>query len=392
LDEVGAGALAGVLVADFSRVLAGPYATMLLGDLGADVVKVEHPNGGDETRRWGPPFVEGVSTYFLGLNRNKRSLVLDLATEPGRAAAEALVARADVVVENLRPTRMARLGLGFEQVQALNPRAVYCSITGFGPECDLPAYDLVVQAAGGLMSVTGLRPGEPTKVGVALVDVIAGLHGALGILAALRERDRSGTGQLVEVNLLSSLLSALVNQSSGFVQAGVVPSATGNRHPSIAPYELLTAADRQIAVAAGTDQQFRALCEVLGLAALVTDTRFADNAARVANREDLAAALTRALESRPAGDWCALLQAAEVPCALVNDVGEAFALAESLGLQAIAHLPSKRGEPTVANPIGLSRTPATYRLAPPALGADTSDILGTLERRSDDTPSRELRN
>lgn len=280
-DTPPAGALSGIVVADFGRVLAGPYMTMLLADLGADVIKIERPGSGDDTRAWGPPFAGGEATYFLGVNRNKRSVTLDL-TDPGDlAAARAIVDRADVLVENFRPGTMEKLGLGYEDVRAGNPGLVYCSVTGFGTGegARLPGYDLLVQAMGGLMSVTGEPDGEGTKAGVALVDVITGLHAGLGVLAALRHRERTGEGQRVEVSLLSSLLSALTNQAAAHLGAGVVPRAMGNRHPSIAPYEVFEAADRPMVLAVGNDRQFRALCERLGLPGLAGDARFATNTA-----------------------------------------------------------------------------------------------------------------
>jgi crotonobetainyl-CoA:carnitine CoA-transferase CaiB-like acyl-CoA transferase len=373
----GESALRGLLVADFGRVLAGPYATMLLADLGADVIKIEHPDDGDETRAWGPPWVGGDATYFLGVNRNKRSAALDLRTPDGLAAARRLAARADVVVENFRPGTMDRLGLGYERLNATNQGLVYCSVTGFGagPGRELPGYDLLVQAVGGLMSVTGPEPGRPTKVGVALADVITGLHAAVGILAALRHRDRTGRGQLVEVNLLSSLLSALTNQAAGYLGAGVVPAPMGNRHPSIAPYEVFPTADRPLVIAVGNDRQFRALVNALELPSLADDPRFADNPGRVQHRDDLASFLGSALVRAPAGHWFDALSAAGVPVGPINDIGEAFALAERLGLEPIVEIQDPdRGTASrqVANPIRLSETPATYRRPPPRLGADTA--------------------
>jgi crotonobetainyl-CoA:carnitine CoA-transferase CaiB-like acyl-CoA transferase len=355
------GALDGVTIADFSRVLAGPYATMLLADLGAEVIKVERPGTGDDTRAWGPPFIDGDATYFLGINRNKRSVELDLADPAARELAE----RADVVIENFRPGTMARHDLDHASLSAVNPGLVYCSITGFGAGqgAALPGYDLLVQAVGGLMSCTG-APGEPTKAGVALVDVITGLHAMAGILAALRHRDRTGEGQLVEVSLLSSLLSALVNQSAGYVMAGVVPQPMGNRHPSITPYEVFQARDRDIVLAVGNDRQFVQLCRVLEIP---DDPRFTTNERRVAHREELAKEINARLATRDADDWFAALTDAGVPCGPINDIAQAVDLADRLGLRPVVQV---EGTPQVANPIRLSATPATYRSAPPKLGAD----------------------
>jgi crotonobetainyl-CoA:carnitine CoA-transferase CaiB-like acyl-CoA transferase len=371
------GPLEGLVVADFSRVLAGPFATMLLGDLGADVVKVEHPEAGDETRAWGPPWHGGHSTYYLSVNRNKRSVALDLKTDAGREAARALAGRADVLVENFKAGTLERLGLGFGEMARDNPGLVWCSISGFGrgAGADLPGYDFLVQAMSGLMSITGPADGEPTKVGVALVDVLTGLYAFGGILAALAERDRSGRGQRVEVSLLGSALASLVNQASSYLCTGRPPRAMGNRHPSITPYETLATADRPLVVAVGNDGQFARLCRVLGLPELAADPRFATNAARVANRDALAGLLERALAARGAAEWVATLAEGGVPCGLVNDVGEAFALAERLGLDPVV---AAGGVPQVADPIRLSSTPVSYRLAPPALGEHTARVLGWL--------------
>jgi crotonobetainyl-CoA:carnitine CoA-transferase CaiB-like acyl-CoA transferase len=371
------GPLEGLLVADFSRVLAGPFATMLLGDLGADVVKVEHPAGGDETRGWGPPWYRDHSTYYLAVNRNKRSVALDLRTGAGRRAARALAARADVLVENFKAGAAERLGLGYEEVGRDNPGLVWCSISGFGRGAGsaLPGYDFLVQAMSGLMSITGPAGGEPTKVGVALVDVLTGLYATTGILAALQERARTGRGQRVEVSLLGSALASLVNQASSFLCTGTPPRAMGNRHPSITPYETLATADRPLVVAVGNDGQFVRLCRALGRDELAADPRFATNASRVTNRDELAALLEEALAARGAADWVAALAETGVPCGLVNDVGEAFALAERLGLEPVA---AAGGIPQVANPIRLSSAPASYRLAPPALGEHTAEVLGWL--------------
>jgi len=368
------------VVADLSRVLAGPYATMLLADLGADVVKVERPGTGDDTRLWGPPYSGGVSTYFQSVNRGKRALLADLDDEAGAATVRDLVAGADVLVENFRPGALDRFGLGYEACAAANPSLVYCSISGFGSQggAALPGYDLLVQAVGGLMSVTGADAGHPTKTGVALVDVITGLHAVVGIQAALRHRDVTGAGQRVEVNLLTSLLSALVNQASGYLNAGVVPQPIGNRHPSIAPYETLAAADRPVAVAVGNDRQFAALCDELGLAGLATDTRFATNPARVANRDELAALLEAALRQAEAAQWMTRLTARGVPCGPINTIAEAVTLAEELGLHPVVEIAGDASTvPTrqIRHPIELSRTPARYRSGPPLLPSAALDTV-----------------
>src|ERR1700733_12891415 len=296
-------ALGDVRILDFSRVLAGPFATMMLADLGAEVIKLERPGIGDETRSWGPPNDEhGNATYFQAVNRNKRSVALDLSCETGRAQARELAASADVVVENFRPDVMDKLGLGYETLSATNARLVFCSITGFGAGdgARLPGYDLLVQAVGGLMSITGAPDSEPQKVGVAVVDVLAGLFAAVGILAALRHRDATGEGQQVQVDLFSSLLAALVNQGSAFTIAGVVPARMGNAHPSITPYELYPTGEGELVLAVGNDRQFEALCDVLDAPELAADPRFAGNRSRVDNREALSEELLARLSARPA--------------------------------------------------------------------------------------------
>ena len=365
-------ALAGLRILDFSRVLAGPFATMMLADLGASVTKVERPGGGDDTRAWGPPFDRsGDATYFQSVNRNKRSLILDLAEDGDRERARALARQADVVVENFRPGVMDRFGLSYEELSEDDPSLIYCSITGFGrgSGADLPGYDLLVQALGGLMSITGSPEGEPQKVGVALVDVLAGLFSTVGILAALRHREATGKGQRVEVNLLSSLLAALVNQASGFTIAGEVPGRLGNAHPSIAPYELLRTGEGDLVVAVGTDRQFSALSEVLGAPELARDPRFAGNDERVRNRGALRAELEERLAARTATEWAEALSASRVPAGVVNDLAGAFRLAAQLGLDPIVALPRDDGSAVelTRNPIGLSATPTSYRSAPPRL-------------------------
>jgi crotonobetainyl-CoA:carnitine CoA-transferase CaiB-like acyl-CoA transferase len=365
-------ALGDLRIVDFSRVLAGPFATMLLADLGAEVTKIERPGSGDDTRAWGPPFDErGEATYFQSVNRNKRSVVLDLADSTDLARARELALDADVLVENFRPGVMDRLGLGYEQLHRENPALIYCSITGFGrgEGAVVPGYDLLVQALGGLMSITGSPDGEPQKVGVALVDVLAGAFSTVGILAALEHRHSSGEGQRVEVNLLLSLLAALVNQGAAYTAGGVVPMRMGNEHPSIAPYGLMRAADRELVVAVGNDRQFAALCRVIEAPQLAEDARFATNDARVNNRAALRAELERRLGKRSADAWVASLREARVPAGLVNDVAAAFGLADSFGLDPVVETVRDDGSTVrlTRNPIGLSATPPGYRAAPPRL-------------------------
>jgi crotonobetainyl-CoA:carnitine CoA-transferase CaiB-like acyl-CoA transferase len=372
-----ASALDNLRVLDFSRVLAGPFATMLLADLGATVTKVERPGIGDDTRSWGPPYDDaGEATYFASVNRNKDSVVLDLGDADDLARARALALEADVLVENFRPGLMDRLGLGYDDLAVANPGLVYCSVTGFGRDggAALPGYDLLIQAVGGLMSITGTADGEPQKVGVALVDVLAGLFASVGILAALQHRNATGEGQRVDIDLLSSLLAALVNQGSAYTAGGVVPARMGNEHPSIAPYELLPCADGDLVLCVGNDRQFAALGAVLGAPELAGDARFATNAARVEHRRALRAALEERLATRPAADWAAALIEARVPAGVVNDVAGAFALATRLGLQPIVSLPREDGTTLdlTRNPIGLSATPPAYRSAPPRLASPTT--------------------
>ena len=373
------GPLAGLLVADFSRVLAGPLATMVLADLGADVIKVERPGVGDDTRAWGPPWRGDDSTYSLAVNRNKRSVTLDLTDPDDQRLAQRLARRADVLVENFRPGGAARLGLGYDELSPTNPGLVYASITGFGQDgaaAQLGGYDFLIQAMSGLMSVTGSPDGEPHKVGVALVDVICGLYTTIGIQSALLERRRSGRGQQVHVSLMAAALASLVNQASAYLGAGVVPGPLANRHPSIAPYETLATADRPIALAVGSDRLFGLLADVLDRPGLADDPRFLTNADRVAHRDDLAAELEAVLTRRPAADWVDDLRACGVPVGLVNDIAEAFQESTTLGLDPILDTFRSDGDaiPTVRSPLDLSRTPVVNRGAPPALGEHDHDI------------------
>ncbi len=379
MDATG-GPLAGLLVADFSRILAGPYASMLLADLGADVVKVEGP-AGDDTRTWMPPVHDEVSTYFLGVNRNKRSIVLDLADAADRDVATRLAARADVLIENFRPGGLARFGLDYDTVAAANPGVVYASISGFGTAegAALPGYDLIVQAISGLMSLTGDPAGPPYRAGISVFDVMAGLHATIGVLSALHHRTESGRGQHVEVNLMSSALSGLVNHSSAVVAAGETPMRMGNSHPSLFPYDALPTADKELIVTAGNDGQFRKLCAVLGLDELVDDPRFRRNQDRTARRGELRPLLVERLSTRTADEWFRELIAAGVPCGPINTVNDGVAFAEELGLDPVVQVgEGASAVPSIRNPITFSETPARYVLPPPGLDEHGAEIRSWL--------------
>src|SRR4051794_28637519 len=364
------GPLAGLLVADFSRILAGPYATMLLADLGAEVVKVEGP-GGDDTRSWQPPVRDGISTYYLGVNRNKRSVALDLKDDQDRSAAQELARRADILLENFKPGGLARFGLDYETVAQGNPRIVYASISGFGSGPKgrvLPGYDLIVQAMSGLMSLTGDPDGEPYRAGISVFDVMAGLHATIGVLAAVNARHDTGRGQHVEVSLMSSALSGLVNQSSAYVAGGAVPFRMGNSHPSLFPYEPLPCADGELIITAGNSGQFRKLVEVLGAPQLADDPRFARNEDRTANRDLLRPLLVERLRTRTTMEWFHAITAGGVPCGPINTVDRGVAFADEVGLDPVVVVgEGEAAVPSVRNPIRFSETPPDYRLPPPSL-------------------------
>ncbi|GAA1629835.1 CaiB/BaiF CoA-transferase family protein [Brevibacterium sanguinis] len=378
IDELfarkGTGPLAGILVADFSRVLAGPYATMMLADLGATVIKVEGRTG-DDTRYWAPPRRGDDATYFLTANRNKHSVVLDFTDPDDRALAQELARRADVLVENFKAGGLAKYGLDYDSVRAENPGIVYASVTGFGRDNPQPGYDLLIQGLSGFMSVTGTEESGPVKAGVAIVDVFTGLHTTVGILAALVHRQETGIGQLVETNLLSSALSGLANQTSAYIAGGVVPRAMGNAHPSLYPYQPMPTADGQIIIAIGNDAQFGKLAEVLGHPEWAADDRFAQAANRNENRAELEPYLVAALARKTNQEWYELLSAAGLPSAPINTIAEGVELAARLGLDPIAEAGTgDRVIPTVANPIRLSETPPSYDLAPPMLGQSTEAV------------------
>ncbi|ONI68145.1 carnitine dehydratase [Kribbella sp. ALI-6-A] len=389
MTEARSGPLAGLVVADFSRILAGPYATMLLADLGAEVIKVESP-GGDDTRSWQPPVRDGISTYYLAVNRNKRSIALDLKDSGDLAVAQALARRADVLIENFKPGGLARFGLDYATVAEGNPGAVYASISGFGsgPKgAALPGYDLIVQAISGLMSLTGDPGGEPFRAGISVFDVMAGMHATIGVLSALNARHATGRGQHVEVNLLSSALSGLVNQSSAYVAGGVVPSRMGNSHPSLFPYEPLPCSDGDLIITAGNNGQFRKLVEVLGVPELADDPRFDRNEKRTENRDVLRPLLVERLQTRTKAEWFHAIIAAGVPCGPINTIDGGMAFAEEIGLDPVVAVgPEGHAVPSVRNPITFSETPADYLLPPPALDEHGDEIRQWLaaERRTEE--------
>lgn len=378
-DERPSGPLAGIVVADFSRVLAGPYATMLLADLGAEVIKVEGP-GGDDTRAWVPPARDDVGTYYLAVNRNKRSVVLDLTDPPDRALAHELSARADVFIQNFKPGGLIRFGLDYDAVRARNESVIYCSISGFGAGrgARLPGYDLLVQGMSGLMSLTGAPDGPPFRSGISVFDVMTGLHSVIGILAALHHRDRTGQGQHIETNLLSSALSALVNQTSAYVAGGVVPSRMGNAHLSLFPYEPMPTGDGELIVIAGNDGQFRRLATALGRPELADDERFDSVGKRNENRELLRPLLLAALATRSAQEWFDVLTEVGLPSGPINTVQGGIELAERLGLDPVVEV-GEQGVPSVRNPIRFSTTPPDYRYPPPALDEQGADIRAWLQ-------------
>lgn len=370
------GPLEGLLVADFSRVLAGPYSTMLMADMGATVIKVESP-AGDETRTWLPPEREGVSTYYLSINRNKRSVVLDFNDPGDLQLARELASRADIFIENFKPGGLQRFGLDFDAVQKANPGIIYASISGFGTAggASLPGYDLIVQAMSGLMSMTGDPDGPPFRSGISVFDVMSGLQATIGILAALNHRNRTGEGQHVEISLLATALSGLVNHTSAYVAGGTIPSRMGNAHPSLFPYEPLPTADLDLIITAGNSGQFRKLCEVLGLSELPDDPRFAKTEDRNRNRAELRPLLVEKLRTKTAMEWFQELSAAGVPCGPINNIEGGVKFAQEIGLNPIVEV----GDiPMIRNPITFSLTPPRYQTPPPSLGQDSAEIRAWL--------------
>jgi crotonobetainyl-CoA:carnitine CoA-transferase CaiB-like acyl-CoA transferase len=370
--------LEGVRVLDLSRVLAGPYATMVLADLGADVIKVEHPERGDDTRHWGPPFAGGESAYFLSVNRNKRSIGVNLKTEEGLERVKKLAAGSDVVIENLRRGALEKLGLGYEALRETNPGLVYCSITGFGPgkDQDLPGYDFLIQARGGIMGITGFPDGEPTKVGVAIADIVCGLYAATAILAALHRRSETGEGAHIEVPLFETQLSWLANRAQEYLVSGEDKGRMGNAHPTIVPYQTFDASDKPIAVAVGNNTQFANLCKTIGLEELAQDECYATNPDRVANREELVEILQREFSKRPADEWVEEIRDAGVPCGPVNALADVFTDEHVLSsgiLQDVDH-PAAGMLKMLASPVLVDGGRLPIRRPPPTLGQHTEEL------------------
>jgi crotonobetainyl-CoA:carnitine CoA-transferase CaiB-like acyl-CoA transferase len=373
--------LDGLIVADLSRVLAGPYCSMLLADMGATVVKVESA-AGDDTRTWVPPTKDGVATYYMSINRNKQSIVLDYGNPDDLALVKKLVRNADICLENFKVGGLKKFGLDYESVSVDNPGLIYLSISGFGTAegAWLPGYDLIVQAVSGLMSLTGEPDGQPYRAGISVFDVMAGLHGTIGVLAALNQRNHTGKGQHVEVNLLSSAMSGLVNQTAAYTAAGVVPFRMGNAHPSLFPYEALPTKDRDLIIAAGNDKQFRSLCGVLGIEHIADDPRFKINADRTKNREELRPFLLEKLAEWMSDDLFIELNKVGVPCGPINSIGDGVELAEKLGLRPRVNVGEGDREVTlVRNPITFSDGELEYRLPPPQLGEHSDEIRNWLE-------------
>ncbi|MBN6187846.1 CoA transferase [Aneurinibacillus sp. BA2021] len=374
------GALEGVKVIDLTRVLAGPYCTMILGDLGADIIKVEAPGGSDETRDWGPPDIGGESAYYLCANRNKRAMTLNLKDPKAQEILRELVREADVVINNFKTGTMEKFGLGYDELARINPRLIYTSISGFGqtgPYKNMPGYDYIVQAMGGMMSITGSEESGPMKVGVAIADVATGLYAAIGILAALREREHSGKGQMIDLALFDSQISLLVNVASNYLVSGKVPKRYGNQHPNIVPYQTFTAADGEMVVAVGNDQQFHRLCRLLGREEWSKDPRFATNPMRLANRDELCGLLQDEFVKRPAAQWLDELTDADIPNAPIHTMEQLFQdpQVEAREMRIEVPHPTAGKVPMVGSPLKFSRTPVSVRHHPPLAGEHTKEIL-----------------
>jgi formyl-CoA transferase len=382
MSEFKNGPLDGIRVLDLTRVLAGPYCTMFLGDLGAEIVKVEQPGVGDDTRGWGPPFVGGESAYFLCVNRNKKSITIDLKLDDGTALVRRLAEKADVLIENFLPGTMERFGLGEESLRAANPKLIYASLTGFGadgPMCDFPGYDLIVQAWGGLMSITGAPDGEPTKVGVAIIDLVAGLMLGKSIAAALFAREKLGMGQRIDTSLLEAEVACLINAGSNYLVAGKVPGRWGNAHPTIVPYQSFQTADSYLVIGVASEGIWRRFCQAIGKTEMADDARFAKNADRVENRAVLIAMLTEMFRGRDNETWLKILNAAEVPCAPIQTIDQVFAAPQVRHRDMLIEIehPMAGTIRMAGIPVKFSATPASVRLPPPLLGQHTDEVLSS---------------
>ncbi|MEX1143501.1 MAG: CoA transferase [Anaerolineales bacterium] len=378
------GLLNGVRVLDLTRVLAGPYCTMVLGDLGADIVKVEEPGKGDDTRQWGPPFTEnGLSAYFISANRNKRSITLNMRSQGGQAVLRDLLRQSDVLVENFKTGTLERLGLGYEELKKVKPDLIYCTITGFGhtgPYKNRPGYDFITQAMGGLMSITGEENGQPMRVGVAIVDLLAGQNACNAIVAALFARERQKTGQRIDISLLDSQLAALSYVASAYLIAGNAPKRYGNGHPSIVPYQTFEAKDGHLAFAAGNDLQWRRFCEHIDRVDLTEDERFSTNPRRVANRAELIPILDKLFLAKPIEEWLQICEAATVPAAAINDIARALQVPQVIAREMVVELELPGGQVvnSMASPLKIPTQPVQMRLPPPLLGQQTDEILTEL--------------
>jgi crotonobetainyl-CoA:carnitine CoA-transferase CaiB-like acyl-CoA transferase len=390
--------LAGIRVLDLTRVLAGPWCTQNLADLGAEVVKIERPGAGDDTRAWGPPYLkdqDGNATseaaYYMSANRNKLSVTVDIATPRGAQVVRELAGQSDILVENFKVGGLKKYGLDYEALREINPRLIYCSVTGFGqdgPFAERPGYDFMIQGMGGLMSITGERDGlpggGPQKAGVAVTDIITGMYAAVGVLAALQERNRSGLGQHLDIALFDCHVAMLANQNSNFFTSGKAPRRAGNAHQNVVPYQVFATSDGHMIVATGNDSQYRAYCKAIGAPELAEDPRFLDNRGRVTHRDALIALLTDIMKTGKRDDWIAKLEAVGVPCGPINDIAQAFAhpQAQARGLRREIPHPLGGTAPTTASPLRMSGSPVQYRRAPPMLGQHTEEILREILGRS----------
>jgi len=383
------GPLAGLRVLDLTRVLAGPTCTQMLGDLGAEIIKIERPEAGDDTRGFAPPFVPNTreSAYFVGVNRNKKSVTVDLAKPEGQAIIHKLLAHCDILAENFKVGALAKYGLGWEQLKAKYPKLIYCSITGFGqtgPYAPRPGYDALIQAMGGVMSLTGEPNGAPQKVGVPVADLFAGLYGCIGILAALNHRNATGEGQQIDIGMLDTHVAWLANQGMNYLATGENPPRLGNQHPNIAPYQEFPTRDGYIILAVGNDPTFERFCKAVGQEQLLADPRFATNPIRVANRDLVTATLTPVMQSRTTAEWIRLLEAEKIGCGPINTLEQVFADPHVIARDMVVEMPHASGETVkvIANPVKLSATPPQYRSPPPLLGQHTDEVLGELLRLS----------